>query len=186
MLAAKSIYLAQEECENIIQLFFDSYPALRSLLSFYKYFIEDNRAAVSIFGRVRPFIEAVSSDSEYKSKALRAGCNHLIQSTASDMMLVALMAIETRMREEDLESILISTVHDSLLIDGVKEERDIIHEICAEVMNNFDIILPLILGEGFDTSWMTVPFTGDFEAGKNYLNMRKVPLIDPDWDEILA
>lgn len=186
VLAAKSIYLDIKDCDHIINLFFDSYPALRDLLSYYKGFIEEQHVAVSMFGRVRPFPQAMSADPELKSKALRAGCNHLIQSTASDMMLVALMKIEELMREANLESLLVSTVHDSLLIDGVQEERDIIHDISSTVMDNFDLVLPDVLGEDYDTSWMIVPFTGDYEAGHDYLHMRKVPKENPDWDEVFA
>lgn len=185
-LAARSIYLPIEECEKIIESFFDSYPALKLHLQHYKHFIMENAVAVSIFGRVRIFEEVHSEDKEAISKALRAGCNHLIQSTASDMMLIALVAIEALMREAGLESLLISTVHDSLLIDALQEELPKIHEIVTLVLNNFDQILPAYFGDDYDTSWMIVPFTGDCEVGINYLEQKKVPkegLID--WQELL-
>jgi DNA polymerase I-like protein with 3'-5' exonuclease and polymerase domains len=116
---------------------------------------------------------------------LRAGYNHLIQSTASDMMLIALIAIENLMREASLESILVSTVHDSLLIDAIQEELPQIHEIVTMVLNNFDKVLPAYFGDGYDTSWMIVPFTGDCEVGLNYLDAKQVPKTNIDWDKLL-
>ena len=186
VLASKAIFKDLEECERIIELFFESYPALRALLQLYKGFILNKGCAVSIFGRVRVFEEAWGGDEEAKAKALRAGCNHLIQSTASDMMLVALYAVETRMREEGLESILVSTVHDSLLIDAVRAELPRIHEIVVSTLNNFPVVLPAVLGDDFDTSWMLVPFTGDCDVGTDYLNVKKVPDHGVDWDKLLA
>ena len=186
VLAMRDIDKPIEECEEIIELFFDSYPAIRSLLRFYKKFIEDNGVAVSIFGRVRVFEEVFGDDNEAKSKALRAGCNHLIQSTASDMMLTALFCIEALMREANLESILVSTVHDSLLIDCVRDELPTVHQIVTDVLNNFPEVFKLVYGDDFDTSWLTVPFCGDSEYGNDYLHMHKLGSKAVDWDAVMA
>jgi len=185
VLAMKGIFREIEYCERIIELFFESYPALLKLLQYYKRFILDNLCAVTIFGRVRFFEEAASEDGEIRSKALRAGCNHLIQSTASDMMLIALFVIEQNMREAGLESLLVSTVHDSLVIDTVREELDTVHDIVYSVLNNFPTVLQAVLGDDYDTSWMLVPFAGDCDVGNDYLHMRKVPKKNVDWDKLL-
>lgn len=185
-LANSKIYMSIEECERILAQFFDSYPTLRKFLSAYKYFIQQNGAAVSITGRVRIFEEVFSDDTEAAAKALRSGCNHLIQATASDMMLVCLRVIESAMRDQGLESILVSTVHDSLVIDAVKEEAPAVHEIVYTVLNNIPEIFELMFGDTYDTSWMLVPFGGDCEIGLNYGKMNKVPTKGGiDWDELL-
>jgi len=186
VLAMKSIYRKIEECQEIIELFFDSYPALKRLLMQYKRFILDTEIAVSIFGRVRVFEEVRGDDEEAKAKALRAGCNHLIQSTASDMMLTALVVIEQMMRDADLESLLVSTVHDSLVIDCVQEELPQVHDIVLRVLNNFPAVFKAVFGDDYDTSWMIVPFTGDCEVGLDYLNTRKIPKKNIDWNKLLA
>lgn len=185
-LANSKIYMEIEECERILAQFFDSYPTLKKFLSAYKYFIQQNGAAVSITGRVRVFEEVFSDNDEEAAKALRAGCNHLIQATASDMMLVCLRVIEAAMRDQNLESILVSTVHDSLVIDGIKEEMPKVHEIVYTVLNSIPEVFSLVFGPEYDTSWMLVPFGGDCEVGLNYGRMNKIPVRgEPDWDELL-
>jgi len=186
VLAMKDIYLKIEECQQIIESFFESYPALRKLLQEYKRFIMDTHVAVSLFGRVRVFEEVRGDDEEAKAKALRAGCNHLIQSTASDMMLTALIVIESMMRSEGLESILVSTVHDSLVIDSVRDELPVVHGIVTDVLNNFPTVFKAMFGADYDTSWMIVPFTGDCEVGSDYLSVKKIPGKNIDWDKLLA
>jgi DNA polymerase I-like protein with 3'-5' exonuclease and polymerase domains len=186
VLAMKDIWMKIEECQEIIEAFFESYPALRAWLQDYKRFILDTHVAVSIFGRVRVFEEVRGDDEEAKAKALRAGCNHVIQSTASDMMLTALRVIEQMMREADLESILVSTVHDSLVIDAVRDELAQVHEIVLAVLNNFPGVFKVIFGADYDTSWMLVPFSGDCEVGLDYLSTRKIPEKGADWDKLLA
>lgn len=185
-LANNQVYLPIEECENIIDKFFDSYPSLKKFLALYKRFILNNRVAVSLFGRVRILEEANSDDMELQSKALRAGCNHIIQSTASDMMLVALNVVEDLMEEAGVESIVVSTVHDSLLIDCIRDELPVVHDIVNPVLNNFNAVLPAYFGPDYDTSWMIVPFAGDCEVGPSYYDTRKIPENDIDWDKLLA
>jgi DNA polymerase I-like protein with 3'-5' exonuclease and polymerase domains len=184
-LAQDGIYQTIEECEAFLEAFFDSYPALREYLSYYKGFIESNGVAVSMLGRVRIFEEAGSDDKGLKSKALRAGCNHLIQATASDMMLCCICAIETLMRDAGLKSILISTVHDSLLVDCVREELPIVHEIAMSVFTNIPDILETWIGDDVDLSWTRIlPFDGDSEVGKNYLDMVKLSHDNNDWADV--
>lgn len=183
-LAQQGIYKQIEECEEVLESFFDGYPSLRKYLSHYKAFIQDTGVAVSILGRVRIFEEVFGDNNEAKNKALRAGCNHLIQSTASDMMLLALTTIENVMRAEGLESQLISTVHDSALIDVVREELPVVHEIVIEVLDNLPTVMKAAYGEDYDTSWMIVPISGDAEIGPNYLDMLKLPSYgEIDFDE---
>jgi DNA polymerase I-like protein with 3'-5' exonuclease and polymerase domains len=184
-LAQDGIYQTLEECEAFLEAFFDSYPALREYLSYYKGFIESNGVAVSMLGRVRIFEEAGSQDNGLKSKALRAGCNHLIQATASDMMLCCICAIETLMRDAGLKSILISTVHDSLLVDCIREELPMVHEIVMSVFTNIPDVLETWLGQDVDLSWTRVlPFDGDSEVGKNYLDMIKLSHGENDWADV--
>lgn len=185
-LADQGIYKQLAECEQILESFFDAYPAMKRYLSLYKRFIADHGVAVSLFGRVRIFEEVFSEDKEAASKALRAGCNHLIQSTASDMMLACLTAIEAVMRSESLESVLVSTVHDSLVIDTVKSEIQVVHEIVSEILSNMPAVLKTMFGQSYDDSWLQiVPFEGDSEIGRNYLDAVKIAKKDPDWDLIL-
>jgi len=184
-LANAQVYLPIEECEDIIDKFFSSYSTLKEYLAYYKQFIMDAGVAVSIFGRVRIFNEVFGEDREAIGKALRAGANHLIQATASDMMLICLHVIEALMRSERLESILVSTVHDSLLIDAVMTELPKIHEIVDQVLNNIPDVLKLVFGDDYDTSWCLIPFGGDSSVGLNYLDQIAIGKSKPDWDELL-
>lgn len=185
-LANNKIYMDIEECNHILAQFFESYPALKRFLAAYKFFVENNGVAVSITGRVRVFDEVRGDDQEAKAKALRAGCNHLIQATASDIMLTCLVAIEGAMRAQNLESVLVSTVHDSLVIDAVKEELPQVHAIVYYVLNNIPQVIGELFGDDFDVSWITVPLAGDCDVGLSYGHMNKIPTKgEIDWDKLL-
>lgn len=183
-LANQGIFLPIEECEDHLESFFDAYPSLRKYLAYYKRFIQEHAVAVSLTGRVRVFEEVYSDDKKIANKALRAGCNHLIQSTAADMMMVVLHVLESVMRAEGFESILVSTVHDSLMIDAVRDEVPLLHKIVTELLNNIPQVFEALYGDTIDQSWLNIlPFGGDAEIGQNYLDL--VRLTDnPDWDKV--
>lgn len=178
-------------CEEIVEGLFDTYPGLRKHIGLYKRFILDHACAVSITGRVRVFEEVFSEDKGFVNKALRSGFNHLIQSTASDLMLTCLSVIEFLMREANLESVLISTVHDSIVIDTMKSELPIVHEICESVINHIPEVMQQVMGPGYDASWLSiVPLEGDCEVGPSYGNQLKIVTDGStgqvDWDSIFA
>ncbi len=190
-LAESGVFLTLEECERIVDALFDTYPSLRRHIGLYKRFILDNACAVSITGRVRVFEEVFSEDNGLRNKALRSGFNHLIQSTASDLMLICMSVIEFLMRDAGLQSILVSTVHDSIVVDALRSELPIVNEICDSVINNMPDILQEVMGVDYDTSWLrVVPIEGDAEVGVNYLDARKI-VPDKitgqiDWDALLT
>jgi DNA polymerase I-like protein with 3'-5' exonuclease and polymerase domains len=185
-LAEEGVFLTLEECERIVEALFDAYPKMREHIGLYKQFILDTGVAVSLSGRIRVFEEIYSDDQQLVSKALRSGFNHLIQPTASDMLLTCAVIIEAAMREAGLESILVSTVHDSLVFDAVRAEMQKVHEIAMDVLNNIPEILEYTWGEEFDSSWLHIlPFEADAEVGLNYLDMKKIEGNSPDWDALL-
>lgn len=190
VLAAQQIYLPIEECESIIDNFFDNYPGLRDHIAYYKNFVLENALAVSLTGRVRLFPEVHSADRQIQSKALRSGYNHLIQTSASDIMLACLIAVERAMENEGLQSLLVSTVHDSLVIDAKRDELDVINDICGDVFSSIPEVMQLVYGEDYDTSWMFVPLSGDRSCGASYLEERKIKADAAtgrvDWDRLLA
>lgn len=184
-LALQGVYLQLEECERHLESFFETYPYLRTHIGMYKTFVQNAGLAVSITGRVRILEEVFSEDPQQSNKALRAAYNHLIQSSASDCMLVCLIAIEALMREANLQSMLVSTVHDSLVVDCLRAELPKVHEIVNWVLQNIPTVLKLVMGDDYDISWLLVPLSGDCGVGVDYLHEVKLPKHNNiDWDEI--
>jgi DNA polymerase-1 len=189
-LAEEGVYLDIDECERIVDAMFDTYPLLRTYIGMYKRFILKHGCAVSVLGRVRPLEDAYSEDMGLLNKALRGGFNHLIQSTASDLMLSCGSILDDLFYDKGLESMLVSTVHDSLLIDAKRSELPVLHELCSGVINNMPDVLPYFFGPEVDLSWLrVVPIEGEAEVGVTYhMPLKVVPdqaTGQVDWDRLL-
>lgn len=106
----------------------------------------------SLFGRVRDL--SVYPDEEKVNRAY----NFPIQSCASDINLYFLSLVWHLMRQSRLLSVLIATVHDSLLIDCHPDEVQTVKNILEVTIE--------ALPEHFE--WMTVPMDIDVATGPNW------------------
>ena len=95
--------------------------------------------------------------------------NYPVQGTGADLMMIARISLHRRMKAMKLRSLLVSTVHDSIVVDCVPEEVDtlvallyqVFDDLVANVKKLFGITLP-------------IPFPCEVKVGPNLLNMKKV------------
>ena len=61
--------------------------------------------------------------------------NSPIQGTAADIIKIAMIRVNERLKAEHFRSRLILQVHDELLVEAAKEELDMVKHILAEEMH---------------------------------------------------
>ena len=87
-----------------------------------------------MFGRRRPVPELKSGNFMQRSFGERVAMNSPIQGTAADIIKIAMIRVDKRLREEGLRSRLILQVHDELLIETATEEESAVKKLLAEEM----------------------------------------------------
>jgi DNA polymerase-1 len=130
-------------------------------------FAKEHGYVQSVFGRRRylPYIN--DSDESRRHAAEREGVNMPIQSAASDTLLVALCIIDKMMKDEGYKSLMVNTVHDSVMFDVYPGE---LYKLCAlvrEVMVNVRDYVGM-MSNNVDMSWLNVPLGADIEVGHHY------------------
>ena len=89
-----------------------------------------------MFGRRRPVPELKSSNFMQRSFGERVAMNSPIQGTAADIIKIAMIRVDERLRKEKLRSRLILQVHDELLIETAVEEKETVMNILSEEMHH--------------------------------------------------
>lgn len=87
-----------------------------------------------MYGRVRPIPELKSGNFMQRSFGERVAMNSPIQGTAADIIKIAMIRVDQRLRREGLRSRIVLQVHDELLIETWKEELEQVQSIMATEM----------------------------------------------------
>ena len=87
-----------------------------------------------MYGRVRPIPELKSVNFMQRSFGERVAMNSPIQGTAADIIKIAMIRVDQRLRREGLRSRIVLQVHDELLIETWKEELEQVQSILATEM----------------------------------------------------
>ena len=87
-----------------------------------------------MYGRVRPIPELKSGNFMQRSFGERVAMNSPIQGTAADIIKIAMIRVDQRLRREGLRSRIVLQVQDELLIETWKEELEQVQSILATEM----------------------------------------------------
>jgi DNA polymerase-1 len=93
--------------------------------------------------------------------------NYPVQGTAGDIIKLALIKIRKQMIERKLRTMLVNTVHDSIIFDAPEDEVEEIGNIALSVFQS----IPELLERYFN--WrITVPIVGEVQYGPSWGNMK--------------
>lgn len=92
--------------------------------------------SITEYKRRRPMPELFSGNFMQRSFGERVAMNAPIQGTAADIIKMAMIRVEERLKKEGLNTKLILQVHDELLLEAPKEEADKAAAILKEEMTH--------------------------------------------------
>ncbi|MGH7142102.1 MAG: DNA polymerase I [Candidatus Saccharimonadales bacterium] len=131
------------------QSFINNYMALRKPLVTYldnlkKQALKDGYVE-TLFGRRRPMPDIHSSNFAARSAAERAAINMPIQGTEADLMKIAMILIDQRLRALNNDCNMLLQIHDSILVECPDAAVETVTDILRETMENIYPALPVKL-----------------------------------------
>ena len=128
--------ISRKEAQEFIDRYFETYPRIKAFLDNTVEEAKKNGYIKTLYGRIRPIPELKSSNFMQKQFGERIAMNSPIQGTAADIIKIAMIRVHDRLIQEGLKSRLILQVHDELLIETAKEEKEQVIAILEEEMHN--------------------------------------------------
>jgi len=163
--------LAQHEAKELMNKYYGAFPEILDFQKETKKFIRKHGYVESVLGRRLKLHYTTQQDKERNpgkyNKDLRTGINFPIQGVASDMMLMAMVIIQDQLDKFGLKSMLVNTVHDSVVLDTPIPEIDQVTGICVNAMENLPTLGNLYFPD-IDLSWLKVNLKADVDIGKYY------------------
>lgn len=146
--------ISRKEAEGYIEKYFATYGKVKEFLDRTVEDAKKNGYTVTMFGRRRPIPELVSSNFMTRSFGERAAMNAPVQGTAADIIKIAMVRVNRRLKKEHLQSKLVLQIHDELIIETKKEEVEIVQKILVqEMMHAADLAVPLLVDANVGDSW---------------------------------
>ena len=152
---SKDIGVTVKEADAFLKNYLDAFPKVSGYMDKTIADAKERGYVSTLFGRRRALPELASSNFNVRSSGERMARNTPIQGTAADVIKLAMVRVWKRLRAEKLDSRLILTVHDELIVEAPEAEAEYAARILREEM------------EGCVA--YAVPLSTDVHAGKNWL-----------------
>ena len=108
----------------------------------------------TVFGRRRYIPELVGQNKMLKKFGERVAMNSPIQGTAADIIKIAMINVDKKLKERNIDAKLILQVHDELIVEAHRECADEALEILREEMENaVKLSVPLDVEVGVGENW---------------------------------
>jgi len=157
---AKDLDVDPKTAENFIQEYFLRYPKVKGYLDSQIEFVKKNGFVTTILGRRRYIPEFSNPNMAIRQFAERQAINAPIQGSAADLIKRSMVDVAKSISEKGLKSRLILQVHDELVFEVKRLEKDILIDLVRTCMENAIVL--------------TVPLKTILSYGKNWLETEEV------------
>lgn len=147
--------LSRAESKELIDAYYETYPKLKSYIASQVDFARENGYVQTILGRRRYLKDIHSHNAVVKGAAERNAVNAPIQGSAADIIKIAMININKRLKAENWKSKMLLQVHDELVFDAHKEELEALKTMVkTEMENAYKLDVPLIVDLGTGDNWL--------------------------------
>ena len=118
-------------------------------------FARNNGYVQTLLGRRRYLKDINSRNAVVRGAAERNAINAPIQGSAADIIKIAMINIQNKLKSEGYQSKMLLQVHDELVFDVFKPELNkVIDMVKSEMMNAYQIEVPLKVDINYGLNWL--------------------------------
>ena len=142
------------EAKEYMDAYLDRYSGVRTYMQDIVTQARRDGYVSTLYGRRRELPELKSPNHNMRAFGERVALNMPIQGTAADIIKLAMVHVNRRLKEESPEAKLVLQVHDELIIECPEEQTPQVMKLLKEEMEN--------------VARLSVPLTVDVKAAKTW------------------
>ena len=147
--------IPRAEANELIKNYFAKYPGVQTYIDKTIALAKQNGYVATPTGRRRYIRDINSKSRAVASAAERLAMNSPIQGTAADILKLAMIKVHRMLREEGFETKMLLTVHDELVFDMPKKEKDDVMPRIEQAMTGaFSMKVPIVVEMGTGKNWL--------------------------------
>jgi len=151
---AQQLGISNEDAKELMQEYFARFGGVQRYLA---QVVEQARVhgyTQTLFGRRRYLPDLVSDNRQRREMAERMALNAPIQGTAADIVKLAMLRVDSGLREQGLASRMLLQVHDELVLEVAPGERPTLEALVRQAMGSAaSLSVPLDVSIGVGASW---------------------------------
>ena len=152
---SQRLKISRAEAKKIIEDYFEKFPAISSFIEDTLTAARENGYVETLFGRRRYLPDINSKNGTVRSLAERTAVNAPIQGTSADIIKLAMINVDRRLKAEGLKSRMVLQIHDELMFDALPEEVEVLQTIVKEEMENvIRLSIPLTVECNYGNNWL--------------------------------
>ena len=157
---AKQINVSNFEAEEFLNSYFSKFPEIKVYMDRTIKFCRKSGYVSNIFGRRSHFININDKNYNVRNFQERAAINAPIQGSAAEIMRLAMIRIDKKLKEQKLNKTkMLLQIHDELIFESPKNEVKKISKVIIEEMSS--------VAES-DQHSFSIPLTVDLNTGENW------------------
>ncbi|WP_306212180.1 DNA polymerase I [Actinoplanes sp. RD1] len=151
---SNQLSISTEEARGLMNEYFERFGGVRDYLqAVVRRAVQDGYTA-TILGRRRYLPDLSSDNRQRREMAERMALNAPIQGSAADIIKVAMLHVDTALREAGLASRMLLQVHDELVFEVAPGEREALEELVRREMGGaYPLSVPLEVSVGLGQDW---------------------------------
>ena len=151
---SRQLRISRAEATALRDGYFERFGGVRDYLHHSVETARSTGYTETLLGRRRYLPDLTSDNRQRRENAERVALNSPIQGSAADIIKLAMLAVERRMREAELDSRMLLQVHDELVVEVAPGELDRVRTIVEEGMDSaYELSVPLEVGMGVGRTW---------------------------------
>ncbi|KRK79920.1 DNA-directed DNA polymerase I [Companilactobacillus nodensis DSM 19682 = JCM 14932 = NBRC 107160] len=151
---SQNIGITRKEAAQFIDSYFEQYPGVKKYMDDIVKFARENGYVETIMHRRRYLPDIHSKNFNIRNFAQRTAMNTPIQGSAADIIKVAMINMQKKLKEENLKTNLLLQVHDEMIFEAPKSEIPILEKLVPSVMDSaVKLDVPLKVGSAHGYSW---------------------------------
>jgi DNA polymerase-1 len=151
---SENLEISREEAQAYIDTYLARFPLVQDFIQRTIERAEEDGFVTSLLGRRRPVPELRASNRQTRGLGERLAVNFVMQGSNADIIKVAMLGIDRRLRDEGRGARLVLQVHDELLLEVPETEVSAVRELVREEMcAAYDLDPPLAVDAGVGDDW---------------------------------
>lgn len=151
---AQQLRISRSEAGEYIHRFKERFPEIEEYRERTLATAREKGYVETLLGRRRPVPDLASGNFNARAAAERVAINTPVQGSAADLIKMAMIAIDRRLREEFPGQLMLLQVHDELLFEVDENQAEGVADMAREEMcGALDLSVPIVVDVGVGRNW---------------------------------